>query len=219
VVRNIRHTVPRYSPDLIIVGYCLNDAEDWFQPDKVMSLRKKYNVHTFSEPKGALGALYRHLALLEVIMRRWHSYRTFYGQQEYYLALYRENYMGWRRTREAMMKLGEFSRKRGIPVVVMIFPLFSFGLDDDYPFTSIHDSLHQVLEKAELDYLDRFSRYRGMDSNRLEVIPYEDPHPSELAHRIAAENLWEHLVEKGFVPATVPREQWAGQREIPPPYR
>ena len=96
---------------------------------------------------------------------------------------------------------------------------FSFGLDDDYPFTDIHDSLHRLLEEAGLAYLDLLPEYRGMDMNRLEVVPYKDPHPNEIAHRIAAEHLWEYLAEKGFVPGPASREGATRRREIPPPYR
>lgn len=99
-----------------------------------------------------------------------------------------------------MKELADFSRSKKIPAGVVIFPLFSFGMGDDYPFGEIHDILHRTLKEVGLPYVDLFPYYRNLDHTRLEVVPGRNPHPSEVAHRIAAEVLWLNLLESGYLP-------------------
>jgi hypothetical protein len=83
---------------------------------------------------------------------------------------------------------------------VVIFPLFPYGWGDNYPFSYIHEKLHSVLEKAGLPYVDLLPHLKDLDHSSLEYIPYNDPHPSELADRIAAEALWQELMRSGLTP-------------------
>jgi hypothetical protein len=83
---------------------------------------------------------------------------------------------------------------------VVIFPLFSFSLGDDYPFKHIHNKVHRALQNAGLPYIDLLAFYKHMNYIRLEYIPDKDPHPDEIAHRIAAEVLWRDLKQSGLLP-------------------
>jgi hypothetical protein len=103
-------------------------------------------------------------------------------------------------------------------VIVMIFPLFSFGLDDTYPFSDIHRRLHEVLDTAQLSWIDLFDVYSGLDRNILEAVPFDDAHPSDTAHRIAAEVLWRHLISEGLVPSERDLEFPKKGRNVPTPF-
>jgi lysophospholipase L1-like esterase len=195
-----RWAIPQLQPDLLVVGYCLNDAEDWADPASVFSLRRRHRVEPFHPPRGFAGELFRRSALARLVFRRAFATRTYYGQIAYYRDLYREDYSGWRRTQRALVDLGALARETRVPAVVVIFPLFPFGLGNDYPLREIHDKLHGALERAGLPYLDLFERYRGLDPARLQAVPYRDSHPSEIGHRIAAEALWDFLIRGRFVP-------------------
>jgi hypothetical protein len=56
-----------------------------------------------------------------------------------------------------------------------------------------------------LSYVDLFPCFKDMDQSRLQYIPYKDSHPSEIAHRIAAEALWQDLVHSGLLPTKIKR--------------
>lgn len=199
-VKMIRKMADKMKPDLVILGYCLNDAEDWDKPDQVDILRGKHYYYHFSEPKGFKGYLYRHSALARLIVQRVFNTLTYRGHKQYYLDLYRENYSGWKKTKKALMELGEFSRTREIPVVVFIFPISAFGLGDDYPFGIVHEQLSNVMKEAGLYHMDLLPFYLNEDRIRLESIPDKDHHPSEIAHRIATEELFRFLMKKGLLP-------------------
>jgi hypothetical protein len=189
-----------FNPDLIILGYCLNDAEDWQDPGGIQALRARYHQHLFTPPEGFWGLFYRHSAVTRLVVRRLFNTRAPARQIAYYRSLYREGYSGWRRTRDALKDLGAFARERGIPAVGLIFPLFSFGLGDDYPLAAVHQQVQRAMGDAGLPLLDLREAYRDLSRLRLEAIPYADPHPSEIGHRIAAEALLSFLLENRLLP-------------------
>ena len=199
-VMAIKELATRLDPDMIILGYCLNDAEDWEEPEKILKMRNKYHHHYFREPTGWLAFLYDRSALVRLVMHRAHKYRLNHGYTKYYHTIYDDDYPGWHKTKKALCALGEFSRSAGVPSGVVILPLFSFGFDDNYPFSDVHATLHGALEEAGLLYIDLFPFYRGLNRIRMEATPNLDPHPSEIAHRVAAQAIWSRLKKSRLLP-------------------
>jgi hypothetical protein len=214
----IKEQSARFDPDLIILGYCLNDAENRGGMAEVNAMRDKLTVRHFEKGTGLSGFLYDRSSLYRLISHRVFNFQTYRGQIEYTQWLYREEYSGWQLTRDALLELGEFSRSGGVPVIVMIFPLFSFGLDESYPFSDIHRRLHETLEAARLSCIDLFDAYRGLDRNILEAVPFDDAHPSDTAHRIAAETLWRFLLTEKLVPSERDIENPYKGRRVPAPF-
>jgi len=201
-VRGIKHDAGELKPDLIVLGYCLNDPEDWEEGrDYLSKLRDKCYYRSFTKPEGWTSFFYDHSALVRLVMDRLFNSRVKRGHIQYFHKLYRDTYSGWQKAKTALFDLGDFSRATHIPVRVVIFPLTTYGLGDDYPFTDIHEKLHSVLEKAGLQYVDLFPLFKYMDHILLEHVPYTDPHPSEIANRMAAEALWQDLMRSGLLPA------------------
>ncbi len=58
----------------------------------------------------------------------------------------------------------------------------------------MHDRLHEALANEQVRFLDLLNDYRGRDPFRLQVIPFVDSHPNEIAHRLAAESIFEYLL-------------------------
>jgi len=202
-VQLIMRKADEIEPDLVILGHCLNDPEDWNGAGRetLRLIRNKCYYYPFVKPRAAVTSfLYNHSALFKLVMHRYFSYRVVRGHTHYYHRLYKDNYPGWQKSQKALCDLGRFSRNQHIPVVVVMFPLFSYGLGDDYPFADIEAKLRQACGRAGLSYLDLFPYYNGMDHIRLEATPFKDPHPSEIAHRIAAEALWQGLMREGVTP-------------------
>lgn len=202
-VQLIMRKAGEIKPDLVILGHCLNDSEDWNGAGRetLRVIRKKCYYHSFVKPRAVVTSfLYNHSALFKLAMHRYFNARVACGHTHYYHKLYKDNYEGWQKSQKALCDLGHFSRKQHIPVVVVMFPLFSYGLGDDYPFADIEARVRHVCGRAGLAYLDLFPYYKGMDRVRLEANPFKDPHPSEVAHRIAAEALWQELMREGVTP-------------------
>ena len=120
--------------------------------------------------------------------------------------------------RAALGDLASYSRETKVPVAVMVFPLFSWEFDDHYPFRDIHERLHREFETAGLPYLDLLPAYRGLEHRALEAIPFRDPHPNDVAHRIAAEELYGWLKERKFLPAGEPDGPRRGRHRVAAPW-
>jgi len=197
----IKRHADELKPDLVILGYCLNDPEDWREGSGYLTkLRDKCYYYISAKPTGWASLFYDHSALVRFVAQRIFNSNVKRGHIKYYHKLYRDTYPGWQKARAALFDLGEFSRDSHIPVRVIIFPLFPYGWGDNYPFTDIHEKVHDALNKAGLSYIDLFPVFKDMDHSSLEYIPYKDPHPSEIAHRIAAEALWQDLMREGLTP-------------------
>jgi hypothetical protein len=217
-VEELRNEAGKYKPDLIVLAYCLNDAEDEKDREGVLALRKKYRMLDPARGTGLGGYLFDHSALYRLVRTRIHNSRVNRGQIAYYQALYHEEYAGWRKSRAALDDLKRFRDESGIPVLVMIFPLFAWDLAEGYPFPDVHGKLHQELDRAGLPYLDLLPFYRGLDHRPLEAIPFVDPHPSDVAHRIAAENLYRYLVKARLLPRGPKTAAEPRFRKLRPPY-
>lgn len=215
-VARIKKYTEEFKPDLIVVGYCMNDSEDEADRGGVISLRKRTS-HIELTKGGRLGTwLFDHWALYRFVRDRLYKTRKNQGHVDYYHAIYQEDYPGWVKARASIAELGAFSKESGIPVVVMIFPLFSWNQDKDYPFADEHARVNAVLEKAGLAYLDLRASYRGFEHATLEAVPFFDPHPNDIAQRIAAEELYLFLENAGVLPkGGKPGESFS----LPPPWK
>ncbi|HEY5998240.1 MAG TPA: SGNH/GDSL hydrolase family protein [bacterium] len=220
-VETLKKDARRYGADVIVLGYCLNDAEEEVgkRSDFLSRLRQRTVHLDFEKGQGLNAWLYDHWALYRFVRQRIFNTERNRGHLAYYRELYRDDYVGWGDTRAAIAELGTFRRESGIPVVVMIFPLLSWDLDDRYPFRGIHARLHRELKQAGLPFLDLLTAYRGLDHEVLEAVPYQDPHPSDVAHRIAAEEMYVFLTKRGLLPRGEPIAATQVDRRLPPPWR
>jgi hypothetical protein len=89
-----------------------------------------------------------------------------------------------------------------VPLVVALFPVFDQPLDGNYSYLPLHRQVMEALRQRDIVATDLLAAYRGVDAARLAVVPFTDPHPNELAHRIASQHLADFLVEQELVPVT-----------------
>ncbi len=92
------------------------------------------------------------------------------------------------------------SNEAKVPLVAFIFPLFGLPLDDEYPFWGIHNKVSEAMKELSIPHEDLQSIYAGIPLERLQVIPDGDRHPNEIAHRMAAEEMYRWLAEHKYLP-------------------
>lgn len=88
-------------------------------------------------------------------------------------------------------------------------------LDESYPFHDVHQKIENLLERQSIPYLDLFEAYKNIPLDRLQLIPHQDFHPNEIAHRIAAEELYAWLSKEEFVPESLITPKLYRQRKNP----
>lgn len=88
------------------------------------------------------------------------------------------------------------TKLNGGKFVIIIFPLlYDF---DDYRFVEIHKKMASFCAKEKIPLLDLFYPYSMYRDKDLWVNP-TDQHPNEIAHKIAAERLFDFLVAQKLV--------------------
>jgi hypothetical protein len=170
-----------YAPDLVLLGYVLNDAEDASSAEK---RRAEDWIRTRSEAPGILDRS----ALLRFVGHRLWATREGRRRVLAYRAMYEGGAQGWAASRKALETVGALCRGRGVPFVVAVFPLFGNPLDQAYPFAAIHAEVASAAARAGARVVDLLPAYRGLRPDLL-VVDAEDEHPNEIAHRIAAKTL------------------------------
>jgi hypothetical protein len=193
-------------PDWVIVIYCLNDAEpalfartaagDLVRRDREAGVPENLSTPAIPSPYGWLHLT--QLAYSTAAQRRL-TRRTI----EHYRSLYREGNPGWDEARRALEEIGAIGRASDVRVTVAIFPLL-FQLDSGYPFRDLHDHIAAAARAAGLDCLDLLPAFEAHSGPELWVHP-TDQHPNEIALRLAAGRLAEHVATAGEVSPAKPR--------------
>ena len=189
VKRALRH----FQPDLVVLEITLNDPE----------LKPYRSTH-----RDANGGVQFHTPLIT----HWHSlsfvlhriYNSLSHQEyaQYYYDLF-SNPVTWNRFETAVRGMKNDADAHHVPFFAMIFPLFSHRLDEGYPFLNIHKQIDDFLAAHQIASVDLLPEYKNIPPDRLQAIPGNDSHPNEIAHRIAADALYEGLLGAGLLPQDV----------------
>ena len=109
----------------------------------------------------------------------------------YYRSICREDEPGWQRCRDALARVRERCRERGIPLRIVIVPIL-LRLDD-YPLAEIHQRLKPpgVHPVVVIDLLPHLAHLGAADL----VVHPSDPHPNERVHSIAARVLSRNVID------------------------
>ncbi len=199
---SLNRRLDRLEPDLLILGYCLNDPE---------LRRTRVQARTGLErrqPQTALSIwMHEHSRAFRLIYDRLENTRHRRGWVDYYKGLYEKDTPDRRLQLKTFTAWQQEMRRRQIPMVLMIFPIFDSHLDSSYPYRDLHALMIDLGHELEIPVLDLWPVYEGMDVRRLAVEPWANAHPNELAHRLAADALLEWLLEKQLLPvASRPRQ-------------
>ncbi|MFH0878212.1 MAG: SGNH/GDSL hydrolase family protein [Lentisphaerota bacterium] len=187
-------------PDVVILGVCLNDTEDWTRPDELKRWRDERMPHI---PKPWLAAVLKHSRALNWMYKKIQDVRGNRAFLKDFERLYDPHYSGWKRFVAAIHEFKMQCDKAEAKLVVVVFPELSRV--NDYPFDYVHERIRQVMDTERIYCLDLLGDYRGKNPDRLQAVPHIDGHPNEIGHRIAAESILEYLlanqlIDAGYLP-------------------
>ena len=177
-----------FEPDLIILGYFLNDPDYDYdknmiyfcleaskQSDNTAKL-KEYNP--YKEIIEELNELYRKGLLIKGIGKEDY-------QENYYFSLYQPTYPGWKCTIEAFNKIGEFSEQK-IPVITIILPGEFRNVNRYDKLANIYKLVEKVSKDANLTTLNLYEM-SNIDSNT--IIDNEVAHYNYNGNKLVTELL------------------------------
>jgi lysophospholipase L1-like esterase len=178
-------TMPRYGPDVVVLGYSMNDAEPQANvPPLPANTYRHARSWLWEDAK-------------ELIVQRYPSQRTWLPQNKLtpstkYVLGFRPQSPKWRASRAALSGIAAICDAAGVPLVVLILPDFTRRFDDAYPDTVIHEAVSGWGRDLGVRTLDLLPRFRGLD-HRTYMIK-GDGHPNERAHEAIAEALRTELL-------------------------
>ena len=170
-----------YRPDVLVYGMVLNDAErpehfdarHDFLNNRIVPRRRPREFRS---------------RLLDFVAGRVENWRLDREGKRWYHELYGEpNRDGWARTQRRIVDMSRRMRERGGEFVLAAWPLLA-GLEDDYPFASVHGTIRRFCLESGVAHHDLMPALKGRPSESLWVHDL-DHHPNDEAHRRAAESL------------------------------
>lgn len=192
---DVEKAVNEEDADLVILQITLNDPERKpLRPTGMQVLKNPYAALEITEATHPILSRWKSLAY---IISKVHDKAMQNVYRDYYTDLWQDK-RSVDEFEEALKKIQRICAAKNIPLVAVIFPLFGYPLDDTYPFHYIHARIHELLEKGSISSLDLFQAFHGAPLERMVVLPGKDFHPNEIAHRMAAEEIYVFLAMTTF---------------------
>lgn len=104
----------------------------------------------------------------------------------------------WEQQRELLDQIQDWCHRRDVELLVVVWP-FMHLLDAEYPFLEVHQQLTQYWQSRKVPVLDLLSELSPHAADGLVVNRY-DGHPNERANALAADAIWEHLLNPRVTP-------------------
>jgi hypothetical protein len=194
-LRSIEPELAELDPDLLILAFVLNDPE----PVQRSLLEQMRAPAEGRQPGPGLSSwLFENSHFYALVWTRLENSRTHHALSAFYHRLYAGEH--WEACRRALKRIRNLTRHRGIPMVLVVFPVFDSPMDSRYPYADLHAQMREQGEGLKIPVLDLFEVFEGMDTRRLAVVPFTNAHPSEIAHRVAADGIVDYLVRGKLVP-------------------
>lgn len=192
-----------YEPDLLLLQITLNDPE--IEPYR--------NTHRDAcLLRGRCAGYLSFFQSLNYVFKKLQYSASHREYERYYFNLF-ENAKTWDPFSKSLNTIKNLAAQRNVPLVAVVFPLFSHRIDKSYLFHALHTKLQAALAEKGIPFMDLLSAYRLIPPEQLEIEPGHDSHPNEIAHRIAAEQIYRRLENLQLIPQEFVIAQLSNSRD------
>ena len=187
----LEHEAFRYSPDLIVWTYVLNDPADPVYHNANGELGRYYFkpiLHTANFVSRKLFEINEHIKAVNCELGEFHAFL---------------HCVYWDQVASNIGKIAGISKKQRVPTIFLIHPVFEEdGKFDNYSLAPVHTKLSAAAVAEGLPVVDILDVYRTHDPRELMLTSKHghDPwHPNEEGHRIVADYLGEYILDAGYL--------------------
>jgi len=174
------------DPDMVIVGFCLNDMEG--RPNDVPMLS-----YQMKDPVSYPSALLEYA----VTTYKWRAARN---QPVDFTDVVRDNPASWKASQEGLLNMKKTCDGNGIEFVVAVFPMLSQLDLEPYPYAGLIKMVRDFCRDSGIRCVDLAPAFVGRtDEVDLWVHP-TDQHPNDVGHRIIGDGVYEFLREQELLP-------------------
>jgi lysophospholipase L1-like esterase len=174
----------RLAPDLVIVGFCLNDMG---------------NVPLLSYPivraEPVLGGFSK---ILDAVVRERRQRQVLAEPRDMSEAV-RADPAPWNLAQNGLRLTKAILDRQQVPLLVVVFPMLS-ELGDRYPYAKLHAMVREFCATAQIRCLDLLPAFAHRDERSLWAHE-TDQHPNDEGMRIIATSIHDYLLVEKLVPA------------------
>ena len=193
----LEHEAFKYSPDLIIWSYVLNDP-----------------AHpVYHNENGGLGQYYfePRLHTAHFVSRKLFAFSENWNASDRELDFHTLIHcVYWNQVVSNIQKMARISRQHSVPLIFLIHPVMKENGDSSsYPLVHLHEKLAALAISAGLpviDLLDAYRPYKTDDLNLSDSRGRDLWQPNEKGHRIVADTLLSYLDDELVVQKWVEEE-------------
>ncbi len=189
-VNYLKYKAIKYNPDMVIIGFCLNDFSLGI-PIVYKSGNNKNGLIEYYNPYSKVNFLMNRLCF-----RYSYSYRFFMGVAEKFLIKIDRSQHTDEQENVGKLNLSAIkiiSDKERIPLVVIIFPFFK-PLNKYTEFEkNEYGIMLKVIKDLGISYIDLHPYLMNMNLYQLRVSPLDQVHPSIEGQKIIADIIYEYL--------------------------
>lgn len=174
---------PRIKPDVVVLNYFVSDVEPRGRGRNNPILKYSYLAAYFFD----------RFAILKFSLDKTFS---LFGHYE---ALYQEDSVPWRETREQVADMRDTAARDAMPFVIAIIPDIH-DLSRGGPYGPLYGKIERQFLAMNIPTANMFGAFQekfGDDVSTL-WVQRDDPHPNELGHALIADELYRFLVAQPF---------------------
>ncbi|MBI2910195.1 MAG: hypothetical protein HYX92_21340 [Chloroflexi bacterium] len=209
----LKGKVPSYKPDLVVLGYMLNDTKPTLdaapganpsggvrQHLRVFARFLNANSYLFAFSWERLERIMWKSSVLRVLNDRAQYYETEDAYTKWIVTAYTEEPdSAWTRVKAGIREMKDLSGAKSAPLFLVILP-FSNSVYDSDPDLKPQDLVSRFALEENIPYLDLTPRLRENASEAL-FLPNDMAHLTSRGHEIAAEAIFNELKARGLVPS------------------
>lgn len=202
-IEALRARALAFSPDLVVVLFCLNDLEGLFSYELGLVQERSDRRRTLvGRAREWLVASSRLFAWVEYRLTELEARRHFVKAKNPLEGTLFAEALGAqaRALRGQLAVLRALVASRGIPGLVVVMPVLGDRFER-YPHREVHRAVVEAAEAESLGALDLFDCYSAYPFRDLRV---DVVHPSPLGHRVAAHAVRDALCARGWLCDAVP---------------
>jgi hypothetical protein len=161
-----------FHPDLVVLGYFINDPEPVPSQKNIPLIDRSYLVAYVTNR-------------FDGVLRRLGTRPDW---KAYYAGLYQENLPGFQACRAALLDLAESTRQDNTKLVVALIPELH-QINNNYPFTSAHQKIKNILAPEQVPVIDLIDGLRNHGPEETLWVTSLDDHPNGKANTLIAAQL------------------------------
>jgi len=172
-----------FQPDILIIGFCLNDLGN------VPMLTYPTALH--GEPW--LGGISEMLNAVQMAQQLREARHHVHSPEllEQATAIFKvQNKDSIARCLDALTSIKEITEQHDVRLIVAIFPMVSQL--HSYPLKGLHELVTDHCDTHKIEWVDLLGQFAGQDETSLWVHP-TDQHPNDVGHRLIAEGIHDYL--------------------------